>query len=166
MFNFLFCSFLRPPSTFPASSETVLGSGRLSAARRSRFGRSAALAWAPCRDSFVQLVCLSLSKSVKYRLNSLPGPQRIPPALLGLATSGHLEGPKIGSKMGPILGSLLDEFWVPKWAPVPKLIQKFKIVGSIFGSLCFDVLELFRGLLGALLGLLRLSSEASGAQKP
>ena len=81
------------------------------------FGRSPALAWARCQDSFVQLVFLSLSKSVKYRLNSLPGPQRIPPALLSPAIFGHLGDPKIGSKMGPILGSLLEEFWVPKWAP-------------------------------------------------
>ena len=58
------------------------------------FGRSPASAWAPCENSFVQLVCLSLSKSVKYRLNSLPGPQRIPPALLGSAPPGHLGGPK------------------------------------------------------------------------
>ena len=48
---------------------------------------------------------------------------------------------------------------------LPKLVQKFTILGSIFGSRFFDVLELFRGLLGALLGLLRLSWEASGPQK-
>ena len=68
--------------------------------------------------------------------------------------------------------------WVPFWVPVfvnfgsqngpqngPKTGQKIIILGSIFGSVCFDVLELFRGLLGPLLGLLRLSSEASGPQK-
>ena len=107
MFNFLFCSFLRPPSTFPASSETVLGSGRLSAARRSRFGRSPALAWAPCENSFVQRVCLSLSKSVKYRLNSLPGPSAFRRPWEVLLFSAILGVPKFIQKWVP--------FWVPFW---------------------------------------------------
>ena len=38
------------------------------------------------------LVCLKTSES-------LPGPLRIPPALLSLATSGYLEGPKWGPKL-------------------------------------------------------------------
>ena len=47
----------------------------------------------------------------------------------------------------------------------PKLVQNLTFLGSIFGSLFLEVLELFGGLLGAFLGLLRLSWEASGAKK-
>ena len=48
----------------------------------------------------------------------------------------------------------------------PKPLQNLTFLRSIFGSLFLKVLELFRGLLGAFLGLLRLSWEASGSQKP
>ena len=49
---------------------------------------------------------------------------------------------------------------------VPKLVQKLIISWSIFGSLLCWVLELFGCLLVAFLGLLRLSWEAFGPQKP
>ena len=52
----------------------------------------------------------------------------------------------------------------PKIAP--KIIKKLMILGSIFGSLFVEALELLGCLLGAVLGLLRLSWEASGPQKP
>ena len=48
----------------------------------------------------------------------------------------------------------------------PKLVQKLTIFGFIFGSLVFEVLELFGCLLGAFMGLWSLSWEASGSQKP
>ena len=48
----------------------------------------------------------------------------------------------------------------------PKLIKNLIILGSIFGSLFVEALELLGCLLGAVLGLLRLSWEASGPQKP
>ena len=44
----------------------------------------------------------------------------------------------------------------------PKLVQNLIIFGSNFGSLLFGVLELSGCFLGAILGLLRLSWEASG----
>ena len=47
----------------------------------------------------------------------------------------------------------------------PKLVQNLTFLGSIFGSLFLEVLELFGCLLGAFLGLLRLSWEASRAKK-
>ena len=47
----------------------------------------------------------------------------------------------------------------------PKLVKKLIILGSIFGSLFVEALELLGCLLGAVLGLLRLSWEASGPQK-
>ena len=46
-----------------------------------------------------------------------------------------------------------------------KLIKKMIILELFFGSCFFEVLELFGCLLGAFLGLLRLSWEASGPQK-
>ena len=52
----------------------------------------------------------------------------------------------------------------PKIAP--KLFKKLIILGSIFGSLFVEALELLGCLLGAVLGLLRLSWEASEPQKP
>ena len=52
----------------------------------------------------------------------------------------------------------------PKIAP--KFVKKSIILGSIFGSLFVEALELLGCLLGAVLGLLRLSWEASGPQKP
>ena len=67
-----------------------------------------------------------------------------------------------------------NQFWInfgahsgPKMDPKisPKLVQKLSILGSIFGSLFFEVLELLGCLLGAFLGLLRLSWEASRAKK-
>jgi hypothetical protein len=48
----------------------------------------------------------------------------------------------------------------------PKLVKKMIILGFIFGSLFVEALELLGCLLGAVLGLLRLSWEASGPQKP
>ena len=48
----------------------------------------------------------------------------------------------------------------------PKLVKKMIFLGSIFGSLFVEALELLGCLLGAVLGLLRLSWEASGPQKP
>ena len=68
-----------------------------------------------------------------------------------------------------------NHFWTnfgahfgPKMAPKmgPKLIQKLAIFGFIFGSLVFEVLELFGCLLGAFMGLWSLSWEAPGPQKP
>ena len=52
----------------------------------------------------------------------------------------------------------------PKMAP--KLVKNLLILGSFFGCLFCWVLKLFGCLLGALLGLPRLSWEASGPQKP
>ena len=57
---------------------------------------------------------------------------------------GAHSGPKMDPKMGP------------------KFVKKVINLGSIFGSLFLGVLELFRCLLGALLGLLRLAWQASG----
>ena len=59
-----------------------------------------------------------------------------------------------------------SEKW-PKMDPkcASKLVQHLLIFGSNFGSLFLGVLELFGCLLGAFLGLLRLSWEASGPQK-
>ena len=48
----------------------------------------------------------------------------------------------------------------------PTLVKKMIILGSIFGSLFVEALELLGCLLGAVLGLLKLSWEASGPQKP
>ena len=48
----------------------------------------------------------------------------------------------------------------------PKLVEKLKFFGFIFGSLVFEVLELFGRLLGAFMGLWSLSWEAPGPQKP
>ena len=48
----------------------------------------------------------------------------------------------------------------------PKLVQTLIFFGFIFGSLVFEVLELFGCLLGAFMGLWSLSWEASGPQKP
>ena len=53
----------------------------------------------------------------------------------------------MGSKMDPRIAK--------------KLVQTMLLFGSIFGSRFFEVLELFGCLLGAFLGLLRLSWEAS-----
>ena len=61
---------------------------------------------------------------------------------------------------GPLLGSKMD----PKTDPKP--LQNSTFLRSIFGLLFWKVLELSRDLLGAFLGLLRLSWEASGSQKP
>ena len=56
---------------------------------------------------------------------------------------GPQNGPQNGAKIGPKIAN----FWVPFWIPF------------------FEVLELFGCLLGAFLGLLRLSWEASRAKK-
>ena len=47
-----------------------------------------------------------------------------------------------------------------------KLVQKDAKIGSIFGSTFLKPLELFRCLLGAFLGLSRLSWTAFAPQKP
>ena len=44
--------------------------------------------------------------------------------------------------------------------------KKLLLLGPIFGFLFFEALGLFGCLLGALLGVLRLSWETSGPQKP
>ena len=56
---------------------------------------------------------------------------------------------------------------VPILKPIlgPKIGQNLLIFGSNFGSLLLGVLEVFGCLLGAFLGLLRLSWEASRAKK-
>ena len=46
------------------------------------------------------------------------------------------------------------------------MVKELIILGSIFGSLFVEALELLGCLLGAFLGFLRLSWEASGPQKP
>ena len=48
----------------------------------------------------------------------------------------------------------------------PKLVKKLIILGSIFGSLFVEALELLGCLLGAVSGLPKLSWEAFGPQKP
>ena len=94
------------------------------------------------------------------------------PELADLELSCRLGGTLFGVIFGVIFGVL---FWLlfgpllaPKMAPKtdPKPLQNSTFLRSIFGSLFLKVLELFRGLLGAFLGLLRLSWEASGSQKP
>ena len=86
---------------------------------------------------------------------------------LGDILVGAQKGVPREPKKGPILGSVLEQFWGPKRTNKmgPKLVQQFLNLGSIFGSLLFEVLELLGCLLGAFLGLLRLSWEASGPQK-
>jgi hypothetical protein len=60
-----------------------------------------------------------------------------------------------------------DAFWTPKpcvlCQPPGDIFRPESV--SFLGYIFFEVLGLFRGLLGALLGLLRLSWEASGPQK-
>ena len=60
------------------------------------------------------------------------------------STFGSQNGPQNGPKTGPKLDFFGVYFWIP----------------------FLEVLELFGGLLGAFLGLLRLPWETSGAQKP
>ena len=66
-------------------------------------------------------------------------------------------------------------FWSSCWSilgsisgsiSAPKLVQKLFFWGSIFGTLSFEVLKVFKCLLGAFLSLLCSSWEASGPQKP
>ena len=70
-------------------------------------------------------------------------------------------------KVVPFLVPFWSQFW-PQNGPkmVSKVVKKLVISGPIFGSLFCWVLELFGSLLGAFLGLLRLSWEAFGPQKP
>ena len=90
--------------------------------------------------------------------------------IAGRPPSDHLkfQNPKkLVQKRGPKKNQFWTNFgahFVPKMDPKigPKLVQKLSILGSIFGSLFFEVLELLGCLLGAFLGLLRLSWEASG----
>ena len=61
----------------------------------------------------------------------------------------------------------LDAFWTPKphvLSQPPGVIFRPES-GSLFGYIFFEVLGVFRGLLGAVLGFPRLSWEASGSQK-
>ena len=71
-------------------------------------------------------------------------------------TGGPKTGPIFGVIFGPLLGfkmgSKID----------PKLVQNLTFLGSVFGSLFLEVLELFGCLLGAFLGFLRFSWEVSG----
>ena len=71
-------------------------------------------------------------------------------------------------KVVPFSVCFWSQFWPQKLPPkiVPKLVQKLIMLGSIFGSLFCWVLEVFGCPLGAFLGLLRFSWEASGPQKP
>ena len=58
------------------------------------------------------------------------------------------------------------------WTPKPRVLSQppgaiFRPEsGSLFGHIFFEVLGVFQGLLGAVLGFPRLSWEASGPQKP
>ena len=94
------------------------------------------------------------------------------PELADLGLSCRMRGGPFWVIFGIIFGVL---FWLlfgsflgPKMAPKtdPKPFQNSTFLGSIFGFLFLKVLELSRDLLGAFLGLLRLSWEASGSQKP
>ena len=66
-------------------------------------------------------------------MNSLPGPQRIPPALLSPATPGHLEGRKWGPFLVPFLVPFLCQFW-PQNGPQngPKIGPKINHFGVHF----------------------------------
>ena len=79
-------------------------------------------------------------------------------------SASYLLGSPFWPFLGSIFGSPFGAILGPKMGPKmgPKLVQKLLIFGSLFGSLFFEVLELFGCLLGAFLGLLRLSWEASG----
>ena len=77
---------------------------------------------------------------------------RVPGLFLGLGN-----GPRWDS----------DAFWTPKprvLCQPPGVIFRPES-GSLFGYIFFEVLGVFRGLLGAVLGFPRLSWEASGPQK-
>ena len=71
------------------------------------------------------------------------------------------------SKSGSIFDSLFGAVWGPKMdcKIAPKPVQKMLILGFIFDNF-FEALGLFGCVLGAFLGLLRLSWEAYGPQKP
>ena len=71
-------------------------------------------------------------------------------------SNNHLHGFNFWFLFGLVLVQILE--------PIlnPKIGQNLLIFGSNFGSLLFGVLEVFGCLLGAFLGLLRLSWEASG----
>ena len=73
-----------------------------------------------------------------------------------------------GVIFGVLFWLLFGPLLAPKMAPKtdPKPLQNSTFLRSIFGLLFWKVLELSRDLLGAFLGLLRLSWEASGSQKP
>ena len=81
---------------------------------------------------------------------------------------GAFFGSFLGSFLGSFFGLLFGPLLAPKMDPKtdPKPLQNSTFLRSIFGLLFLKVLELFRDLLGAFLGLLRLSWEASGSQKP
>ena len=69
---------------------------------------------------------------------------------------------------GVLFWLLFGPLLAPKMAPKtdPKPLQNSTFLRSIFGLLLLKVLELSRDLSGAFLGLLRLSWDASGSQKP
>ena len=73
-----------------------------------------------------------------------------------------------GVIFGVLFWLLFGPLLAPKMAPKtdPKPFQNVTFLRSIFGLLFWKVLELSRDLLGAFLGLLRLSWDASGSQKP
>ena len=82
--------------------------------------------------------------------------------------AGGLFGIIFGVIFGVLFWLLFGPLLAPKMAPKtdPKPLQNSTFLRSIFGLLFLKVLELSRDLLGAFLGLLRLSWGASGSQKP
>ena len=83
-------------------------------------------------------------------------------------TGGTLFRIIFGVIFGVLFWLLFGPLLAPKMAPKtdPKPLQNSTFLRSIFGLLFLKVLELSRDLLGAFLGLLRLSWDASGSQKP
>ncbi len=94
------------------------------------------------------------------------------------ATAGRPPGDRLKSqnqqKLVQKRAPKKNKFWTnvgahsgPRMAPKMglKLVPKLIFFGFIFGSLVFEVLELFGCLLGAFMGLWSLSWEASGLQK-
>ena len=81
---------------------------------------------------------------------------------------GGLFGVIFGVIFGVLFWLLFGPLLAPKMAPKtdPKPLQNSTFLRSIFEPLFLKVLELSRDLLGAFLGLLRLSWDASGSQKP
>ena len=76
----------------------------------------------------------------------------------------HIFGVIFGVLFWLLFGPLLAPKMAPKTDPKP--LQNSTFLRSIFGPLFLKVLELSRDISGAFLGLLRLSWDASGSQKP